>query len=192
MNTVNVPTPPAPGPTARRQQKAADVRETTGHGAKSQAVRDKAILALLSEKNIPAAAAKCRIGERTLHRWLTSDAAFQADYSAARQAAFEAGIHRVQALTAQAVDTLEELLGEKKHPSVRLGAARTVVEIGMHQRDAETLLGLDAEPARISADEVRAHLLAEGLLGAPSDDEQLRDEAIHKWLEDGTVEDDDT
>ncbi len=128
------------GPTARRQQKAADVRKTAGHGAKSQAVRDRAILALLSEKSIPKAAAKCRIGERTLHRWLTSDAAFQAAYSEARQAAFEAGMSRVQALTGKAVDTLEELLGEKKHPNVRLGAARTVAEIGIHQHDAETIL----------------------------------------------------
>ncbi len=114
--------------------------ETAGHGAKSQAVRDKAILALLSEKSVAKAAAKCGLSERTLHRWLTSDDAFQADYAAARQAAFEVGIHRVQALTARAVDTLEELLGEKKYPNVRLGAARTVAEIGIHQHDAETIL----------------------------------------------------
>jgi len=145
-------------------------------------VRDKAILALLSEKNIPAAAAKCRIGERTLHRWLTSDAAFKAAYAEARQAAFEAGMSRVQALTGKAVDTLEELLGEKKHPNVRLGAARTVVEIAMHQRDAETLRGLDAEPERISADEIRDFLRSEGLLGQPSDEEQLHDELVDKWL----------
>ncbi len=120
------------GPTARRQQQAADVRETAGHGAKSQAVRDRAILALLSEKSIPEAAAKCRIGERTLHRWLTSDAAFQA--------AFEAGMSRVQALTGKAVDTLDDLLDAKDYPNVRLGAARTVAEIGIHQHDAETIL----------------------------------------------------
>jgi len=155
-------------------------------------LRDKAILALLSEKNIPAAAAKCRIGERTLHRWLTSDAAFQAEYSAARQAAFDAGIHRVQALTARAVDTLEELLGEKKYPSVRLAAARTVLDIGIHQHDDEIVLReLDPEPARMNADAIRAFLRAEGLLNPPSDDEQQwRDEAIQKWLEDGTVDND--
>ena len=38
------------------------------------------------------------------------------------------------------MDTLEELLDEKKHPSVRLGAARTVAEIGIHQNDSETIL----------------------------------------------------
>ena len=41
---------------------------------------------------------KCGLSERTLHRWLT-DEAFQAEYAAARQAAFQAGIHRAQALT---------------------------------------------------------------------------------------------
>ncbi len=40
----------------------------------------------------------------------------------------------------KAIDTLDELLDEKKHPNVRLGAARTVAEIGIHQYDAETIL----------------------------------------------------
>lgn len=51
-----------------------------------------------------------------------------------------AGISRIQALTGRAVDTLEELLDEKKFPNVRLGAARTVAEIAIHQHDAETIL----------------------------------------------------
>jgi len=111
-----------------------------GHGAKSQAVRDKAILALLSEKNIPKAAATSGVGVRTLHKWLTEDEAFQADYTAARQATFEAGMSRVQALSGKAIETLDELLGEKDHPNVRLGAARTVAELSIHQHDAETIL----------------------------------------------------
>ena len=52
---------------------------------------------------------------------------------AACQAAFQVGMNRIQTLTALAVDTFEELLGEKKHPNVRLGAARTVAEIGIHR-----------------------------------------------------------
>ena len=97
-------------------------------------------MALLSERTVADAAAKAGVNEKTLRRWLSEDEAFQANYAAARQAAFEVSIHRVQALTAQAVDTLEELLDEKKHPNVRLGAARTVAEIGIHQHDAETIL----------------------------------------------------
>ena len=127
-------------PTARWQQTAADEREPAGHGAKSQAIRDRAVLALLNEKSIPKAAAKCNISERTLHRWLTSDAAFQAQYAEARQATFEAGMSRVQALTGKAIDTLDELLDAKKYPNVRLGAARTVAELGIHQHDAETIM----------------------------------------------------
>jgi hypothetical protein len=35
---------------------------------------------------------------------------------------------------------LEDLLDAKDHPTVRLGAARTLVEIGMHQHDAATIV----------------------------------------------------
>ena len=128
------------GPTARSRQTSPGVREAAGHGAKSQAVRDKAMLALLSEKSIAKAAAKCGLSERTIHRWLTSDAAFKAAYAEARQAAFEAGMSRVQALTGKAVETLDDLLDAKDSPNVRLGAARTVTELGIHQHDAETIL----------------------------------------------------
>ena len=133
------------GSTTRSQQKTAGVRKTAGHGAKSQAVRNKAILALLNEKNIPRAAAKCGVCERTIHKWLSQDEAFQVDYAAARQATFEAGMSRVQALTGKAIATLEELLGEKKHPNVRLGAARTVAELGMQRHDADTIMRKLAE-----------------------------------------------
>ena len=86
------------------------------------------------------AAASCRIGERTLHRWLTEDAAFQAEYEAARHATFQAAIRRIPALTGRAVEALADLLGTSTHPAVRLGAARTVAEIGLHQYDSETIL----------------------------------------------------
>ena len=124
----------------RSPQKSADDRETAGHGAKSAAVRERAVLALLSEKTLTAAAAKAGVGEKTLRRWLSEDTAFEAEYAAARQATYQAGIHRAQALTAKAVDTLEELLEDETHPNVRLGAARTVAEIGIHQHDAETIM----------------------------------------------------
>ena len=102
-------------------------------------VRERAIQALLSERTIGQAAAKAGVHERTLRRWESEDEAFQAAYAAARQAAFRAGINRAQVLTVKAIDTLDELLDEKKHPHVRLGAARTVTELGVHQHDAETI-----------------------------------------------------
>ncbi|PYR51469.1 MAG: hypothetical protein DMF89_06030 [Acidobacteria bacterium] len=118
---------------------AADGR-VKGHGTKPAPVREQAILALLSERTLELAAARANVGDRTLRRWLTEDTKFQADYAAARKAASEAGMSRMQALTSRAVNTLEDLLGAKDHPTVRLGAARTLVEIGMHQHDAETIV----------------------------------------------------
>ncbi len=134
---------------AERPQTPAGTREKRGHGAKSDAVRERAIVALLSERTIGKAAAMAGVNERTLRHWLSEDEAFQAEYAAARQATFRAGINRAQVLTVKAIDTLDELLDEKKHPHVRLGAARTVAELGIHQHDAETILK--------KLDEIEAH-----------------------------------
>lgn len=120
---------------------AADGRKKkAGHGAKTAAVREQAIVALLSEPTIGKAAARCGIGERTLHRWLIDDKTFQAEYEAARHATFQAAISRIPALTVRAVEALSDLLNAATQPAVRLGAARTVAEIGMHQYDGETIL----------------------------------------------------
>jgi hypothetical protein len=127
-----------------RPQASVDSRDKgatpKGHGAKSGAVRDSAILALLEEKSLQLAAGRCGVNERTLRRWLNDDPAFQAEYVAARQAIYHAGMARVQALTGKSVDTLDELMDAKKFPAVRLGAARTIVELGIHQHDTETIL----------------------------------------------------
>jgi hypothetical protein len=131
---------------AERPQVAAGGRETggeaggKGHGAKSASAREQAILALLSERTMGQAAARCGVGERTLRRWLTEDGEFKAEYEAARSATFQVGMSRIQALAGRVVETLEDLLGAKQYPAVRLGAARTVAEIGMHQYDADTIL----------------------------------------------------
>jgi hypothetical protein len=125
-------------------QTSADAREKVatpaGHGAKSDAVREAAIRALLTAKSIQCAAKQCSVNERTLRRWLTEDAVFMAEYDHARQALHRAGMARVQALTGKSVETLEELLDAKEFPAVRLGAARTVVELGIHQHDTEIIL----------------------------------------------------
>src|SRR5262245_16305910 len=124
-----------------RPQTAAEGRRNIGkaHGAKSEAVRQRAILALLSEGTLERAASQCGISERTLRRWLTDDPGFRAEYETARIAAFDAGMARIQALTGRAVETLADLLGAVDSPTVRLGAARTVAEMAVRQRDSETI-----------------------------------------------------
>jgi hypothetical protein len=110
-----------------------------GHGAASDAVRQCAILELLTGRTFGVAARAVGVHERTLRKWATEDEAFRAELKAAQQAMFEAGMNRIQGLTARAVDTFAELMGTDQPPTVRLGAARTVLEMGVHQYDAETI-----------------------------------------------------
>src|SRR5262245_58693195 len=95
----------------------------TGHGRKSEAVREQAILALLSEKTLAKAAERCGVNERTLRVWLADDTEFKAKYDQARSLAYQTGLARIQGLFSKAVETLDELLEAKKFPAVRLGAA---------------------------------------------------------------------
>jgi hypothetical protein len=132
--------PKRPTPPRRADTSAYERKTRIGHGAKAAPLREASIMALLSAPTIVEAAARVGMGESTLRRWLTEDTAFQAEFAAARQATFQAAISRIPALTGRAVDTLAALLGESEPPAVRLGAARAVTDIGLHQHDAETIL----------------------------------------------------
>jgi hypothetical protein len=126
-----------------RPQMPADVRTETsasGHGAKSDMVRERAIIALLSEKTFAKAAKRCGVNEKTLRRWILHDELFKRELGQARHAVYQAGMLRVQALAGQAIDTLVTLTGRSAPPAVRLGAARTVAELAMHQHDADTIV----------------------------------------------------
>jgi len=94
-------------PSTRNPQVPADTRSKRGHGAKSQATRERAVLALLSEKTITDAAKKAGVDDSTLRRWLSQDEAFQVEYAAARTVA-EIGIHQHDAETLlQKLDEIE-------------------------------------------------------------------------------------
>jgi hypothetical protein len=94
----------------------------------------------MAEKTLEAAAQRCGVNERTLRRWMTEDAMFQRDLAEARRATFQAGMNRVQALTVEAVETLAALMAADVSPAVRLGAARSVADLGIHHNDAETIM----------------------------------------------------
>ncbi len=81
----------------------ADDRRSRGHGAKAEPMRERALLALLTDRSLTAAASRAGIAERTLRRWLAEDEDFRAALAEARKATFNAGIERVQALTGRAV-----------------------------------------------------------------------------------------
>ena len=69
----------------------------------------------------------------------TSDDEFKRELAEARGAMFQAGMNRVQGLAAEAIGTPATLMGPGMPPSVRLGAARTVAELEMHQHDADII-----------------------------------------------------
>ena len=137
---------------SRSPQSPADSRTSSGHGRKSPAVRDRALAALLSAPSIAAAAQVAGLDESTLRAWLKTDAPFQAAYAEARQAVFDAALGRIEILSATAVATLEGLMHDTQPPAVRFQAARSLVELGLHQRDADIILkkldAMEAQQAR--------------------------------------------
>jgi hypothetical protein len=71
--------------------------------------QEAVIAALLTEPTHAAAAAKARVSEATLHRWLRLPD-FQSAYREARRRVVEGAIGRLQQVTNKAVDTLERNL----------------------------------------------------------------------------------
>src|SRR5688572_24353073 len=94
----------------KRPQNASEGHKSEGHGRKSAAARESAIVALLTTRTFQEAATAAGVGERTIRRWLTTDSTFQADYADARAAVFDAAIGRMRTLSERAVATLESLL----------------------------------------------------------------------------------
>ena len=136
-------------PSKRAVPSGSERKSHVGHGANAAAVREAAVVALLSAPSIVEAAARVGMGESTLRRWLAEDATFQAEFAAARHATFAAACARLPTLAIAAVSTLADLLDDKHPPAVRLGAARTVAELGQYQDDAEVIMRkLDAIEAR--------------------------------------------
>lgn len=110
---------------------------------------DAALVAALAGGATTRDAAKAAgIGERTAYSRM-ADPAFKAQVQAARAELIEHAVARLAKASTTAVATLEQLLGKAMPPTVRLGAARAVLELGAKLREAEEL------EARISALEER-------------------------------------
>ena len=91
--------------------------------------QETAILALLSEPSISAAAEKANVSERTLHRWLKEEEHFVAEYRRARREAFAQAIGLTQRASAAAVGTLLRVMHDSKATwSSRVAAATNVLK----------------------------------------------------------------
>jgi transposase-like protein len=106
-------------------------------GRKSEAKREAVALALASGKTAKAAAAECGVGERTVGLWLADDA-FRRRVGALRGEMVARATGRMADGMTEAADQLRELLTAESE-SVRLGAARSLLELGVKLRESTEL-----------------------------------------------------
>ena len=117
-----------------------------GHGAKSDRQREEAILALLIEPTIEAAAKRAGVSDVTLWRWM-QEPDFRDRYRQARRQVLEGAIASLQQSAGEAATTLRALL-KAESESVRLGAARAILDQATKGAD---LLDLEARIAALEA-----------------------------------------
>ena len=121
-----------------------------GHGAKFGRKKEQAIVALLSQPNLEAAARAAGVGTTTLARW-QKDPEFDAAYRAARRAAYGQSIARLQQGASAAATTLLKMMLDPNTPaSVRVRAADSVLGHGAKAIEIEDI------EARVSELELKA------------------------------------
>jgi arginine/lysine/ornithine decarboxylase len=93
-----------------------------GHGEKPGRKREQAIVALLAHPTLTRAAAAVGVSARTLRNWL-KEAAFVAEYRAARRQALDLAVGQLQAAAGEAVAVLVDCLrdqGDKLRAAVAI------------------------------------------------------------------------
>jgi len=94
----------------------------------STAKRDAAIVGLLKETTIRAAARHANIGEATLRRWLREDEEFKAEYSAVRAEVLAQALNQLRMGALEAVVALRSIVAsEDAPPRVRVSASRAIL-----------------------------------------------------------------
>lgn len=111
----------------------------TDNGRKLPTKKARAISALLSCRTVEEAAKQAKVGERTLHRWLT-DPTFKAHLARAEGALIDGATRRLLRAQERAVSTLEEILQDSEaRPSVRLRAAQIVIDAMLKLRELRNI-----------------------------------------------------
>jgi uncharacterized protein YggE len=101
--------------------------------------QERAIISLLSEPTLKAAAASAGISETTLWRWL-KDTDFARAYREARRETIEQATAQLQALASEAVRTLGQILRDDNvAPHVRASAAARVLALAYKSRELDDL-----------------------------------------------------
>ena len=105
----------------------------------SEQKKEIAIQALLVNPNVPTAATKAGVSERTLWRWL-QDEKFQSDYKDARRKAVAVAIGNMQVACSEAIMTLRDVMTDTQNPATaRVSAARAVLDMTLKSIEIEEL-----------------------------------------------------
>ncbi len=109
----------------------------TGDGLTAK--QHKALVALLSEPTVLAAAAKARVGERTLHTWLL-EPTFADAYRVVRRQAVGQAISQLQQASSAAVGVLCDVMtNADERGANRVAAARAVLDYATRAIELEDL-----------------------------------------------------
>lgn len=133
-------------PRRRQSAKAVQIQTVVLSGRHRLTARqERAVVALLEQPTLRAAAGAAGVSERTLRRWLADDVGFQAAYRAARTQVLQQATGRLQTAATEAVDTLRGLLRSEEKAEVRCKAALGILS------SAATFERLENLGARIEA-----------------------------------------
>lgn len=89
----------------------------------------RAIVHLLQQPTLTAAAEQTGVTRQTLHAWLQKPA-FRSAYRDARRDTYQHAVTKLQKSASKAADVLYELMVSEDEPGgVRLGAARSVLDL---------------------------------------------------------------
>lgn len=122
---------------------------TMSESARFSRAQTIALAALLSSRTIADAATTAGVNERTLRRWLATEA-FSTAYRAAARTVAHAATTAVLGAQAEAVEVIRGALADP-NPNVRLRAAGQLLDLGVRISDgdmADRLVQLEQEVAR--------------------------------------------
>lgn len=115
------------------------------------AIQTQAIVALMTETSITAAANKVQVTPQTIYRWLNDDPEFMTGLRRAEHRAIETAVRRLASLTNTAVLTLQKTMmaaGDDVSVAAKLRAADIVLSRVLSLRE---LVGLEDRLAEIEA-----------------------------------------
>ena len=101
--------------------------------------QEKAVVGLINETSIAAAARASGVGQRTLQTWMTDDA-FMRFYRRARREAFNQAIALTQRYASLAVTTLAKVMADPNAPhTAKVSAASAMLRFGREAIELDDL-----------------------------------------------------